>query len=50
MISPDQLAQEQLERRKRDYAMRTCQHCGFVAHCPICLRNHLYEQHKGADD
>lgn len=43
------LTREQIEQRWRDKAMRTCRHCGFVAHCPNCLRDHIHKEHKSAN-
>lgn len=37
-----------VERRRHDKAMRTCRHCGFVAHCRLCLRDHIHKEHKSA--
>ena len=50
MISPDQLAREQIEQHRHDKAKKTCRHCGFVAHCPRCLIDHIHKEHKSTDD
>ena len=48
MTSAEKLAREQIEQRRHDKAKRTCRHCGFVAHCPRCLMDHIHKEHGSA--